>query len=305
MNTSLDDPLPAAERFIDAALTEHARLGPDEFDDELVHRILLATVNRNQKSHRDTKQVTRDWRMWMTGGAVAAALVGLILVALSTFKMDRNERQSDEFRFLVRSGTNQESKETSIDSPAPIREAEPYRVPLALVAPAAGGDIDPSRLWGNFELITAPDSSFELPPTDRSWIRQESFRITADRSHVSADRLTYEGNVLVEHPLFRIEASRVSVYVHGDSKPAGSQPLLAEQAKVTQLSPSRFVMAENLSFEPISGKITLTGVKVFQTAEGKLRSFPAGDQLVLDGERFTVESPPPIMKYASPAPVRP
>lgn len=304
MNTSLDDSVPAAERFIDAALTEHARLGPAEFDDELVHRILIATVNRSQTSIRDVKHSTRDWRMWMTGSAVAAALVGLILVALSTFKMDRSERRSDEFRFLVRSGTSPEIKERSIDSPAPIREAEPYRVPLALVGPAAGGDIDPSHLWGNFELITAPDSSFELPPTDRSWIRQESFRITADRSRVSADRLTYEGNVVVEHPLFRIEAREVTVHVPGTSGSGSSQPLLARGVKIIQQSPHRSAVSEKLSFDPVSGKLTLTEVESFETPEGKLRQFAPGDRLVLEGERFTVESPP-LMKYASPTPVAP
>jgi len=304
MSSPFDEPLPAAERLIDAALFEHARLGRDECDDELVHRILRATVNRNNTGVREATPPPREWQMWLTGSAIAAALVTLLLLVLSTLKMDRSERQSDEFRFLVAVAGNPESKEVSPDSPRPIREAEPYRVPLALVASLAGGGIDPSGLTGNFELITAPDSSLKLPPSDRGWVREENFRITADRSHVSAGGLTYEGNVVIEHPLFHIEARSVTIYVPGDSKSANSQPLLAWQVKVTQKSPSRLAVADNLSFDPVSGKLTLTEVESFETPEGLLRQFARGDRLVLEGGRFTVESPP-LMKYASPNPVAP
>lgn len=309
MNSSLEDTLPASERFIDAALSEHARLGRDDCDDELVHRILCATVNRNPMTRREpvksARQSAREWHRWMAGSGVAAALVGLILLVLSGLKMNRSERKSDQFRFLVGFAAESKSDDSPLTPPLTTREAQPYSIPLALVAPAGETAIDLSRLHGNFELISVPDTSFVLSNSDRSWVRQENLRITADLSHESADRLVYEGNVVVEHGLFRIEARRVSVPVPGMPNSGRSRELLANEVKVTQHSPRRFAAAKELGFDPISGTLSLTGVEKFQTPEGKLHQFSANDRLVLDGERFTVESPGPIMKYASPSLVVP
>ncbi len=305
MIPSFEDTLPASERFIDAALSEHARLGRDDHDDELVHRILCATVNRNPTTKRDPVESPREWRMWMAGTGVAAALVGLILLVMSGFKMNRSERRSDEFRFLVGFADESQRGDAPVNTPLPTRDAQAYSIPLALVAPAGETKIDPSRLEGNFELITVPDTSFVMPPSDRSWIRQENLRITADRSHNSADQLVYEGNVIVEHELFRIEARRVSVPAPGKTDSGYSRQLLANEVKVTQQSHLRFAAAEELGFDLISGTLTLTGVKMFQTPEGRLHQFAPNDRLVLDGERFTVESPALIMKYASPSLVVP
>ena len=49
----------------------------------------------------------------------------------------------------------------------------------------------------------------------------------------------------------------------------------------------------------VSGALVLTGVESLATDEGKLVRFAPGDQLVLNGEAFSVESPAPV-KYAAP-----
>lgn len=304
MNSPVEDNLPASERFIDAALSEHARLGCNGVDDELVHRILRETVNRSTGPTRVLITPPRDRRLWVKCGAVVAALVTLVLVALSSLEIGQKERSSDEFRFLVRYAADPELEDQPVDPAPPMREAERYLAPLDLVANATRLETAPEFLTRNIELVTSLDPSFELLPSDRRWVRQESFRITADRSRASGNRLIYEGRVVVEHLLFRIEADEVTLPAPGGSASGISHPLLARGVKVFQTSPARVAVAKDLSFDPVSGTLTLTGVHLFETSEGKLRQFATGDRLVLEGERFTVESPAE-MKYAAPPLVAP
>ena len=67
-NHTPDDHLPGCERFVDAALSEHARLGRDGRDDELIHRILLETVNRRPAVPQDIAARRLQWRPWLAAG---------------------------------------------------------------------------------------------------------------------------------------------------------------------------------------------------------------------------------------------
>src|SRR5690606_1718420 len=126
-----------------------------------------------------------------------------------------------------------------------------------------------------------------------------NFRITADESLASTDRRLYQGNVVVEHARYRIEAGQVSVPAPGRTRSTDATPLLASDVTVTQESPRRIARAKHLRFDPVSGALVLTGVESFTSDEGKLVRFSPADQLVLRGEAFAVESPAPV-RYAAP-----
>jgi hypothetical protein len=293
-----DDHLPGGERFVDAALSEHARLGRDGRDDELIHRILLETVNRRPAIPRDIALRQIQWRPWLAAGsAAAAALVALGFVTLSTPGPERQKRPSEELHFTVRYLENSPTVPQSVASAeAPQLAAKAYPGPVSLKSPALATDFSPALTLANYELITTLGPSIDsLPAADR----HENFRITADESLTSAERRLYFGKVVIEHSLYRIEASEVSVPVAGRTLAVDASPLLAGNVTVTQESPRRVAHAKSLRFDPISGSVVLSGVDSFETDGGKLGRFAPDDQLVLHGESFSVESARPV-KYASP-----
>jgi len=297
--SSPDDHLPAGERFVDAALSEHARLGRDARDAELIHRILLETVHRQPASVEAARVRKAGRHRWLTGTAAtltaAAALVILTAVALSIPGTGLRERASDELHFTVRLlETPVPTDKATVSAEAPQLAAARYAAPISFSAPpsppaSVASGADPVLASSGYELITTLGPSFETLPATGS--RQENFRITADESLASSDRRLYHGRVVVEHALYRIEASEVSVPVPGRAQTGGPSPLLARNVTVTQESPHRVAHAKSLRFDPLSGAIVLTGVESFETGGGKLARFAPGDQLVLNGEGFSVESP--------------
>lgn len=293
------EPLPAGERFVDAALSEHARLGKDGRDAELIHRVLLETVHR-QPNHLAAPR-TAAWgrSMWFVGAAAVAALFTLAFATLFVSRTDPRERPSEELHFTVRFLEPSPGEEaTPRDVPAPQVGGDLYSGAIPFHAPAPPSTFSASVASANYELITTMGPSFEFPPAPGS--RREDFRITADESLASSDRRLYQGHVVVEHALFRIEAGEVSVPAPGRTRSAGtSPPLFATDVTVTQEAPRRVARAKNLRFDPLTGALVLTGVESLATDEGRLVRFAPGDQLVLNGEGFSVESPVQV-KYVAP-----
>lgn len=254
-------PASAGERFVDAALSEHARLGRDGSDEELVLRILQETVHRRPASDRAIVRVSRDWRAAaVTLGAVAAVLA-LALVALSAFRVGApGERRTDELRFVVRT-----------DFSASPAKAGPLRVPSTEMGRVA------HRI--DFELAAGPALGKSV-----GGVRSETLRITADRGGASGEGYAYEGHVLVELEAFRIEAASVRLTAPGE------EPLLANRVRVTRSEPACVAEADQLSFDPVSGSLVLTGVSRVETDKGLLAHFAPSDRLVLSGGGFSVES---------------
>jgi len=297
-NSSPDDHLPGGERFVDAALSEHARLGRDGRDAELIHRILLETVHRRPAMPGEIASRPLQWHPWLAGSAAAAALVALALVTLSPPGTGRQARPSEELHFTVRYlETSAAAEKLAADTAAPQVTAKAYPGPVSLESPALATGSSPTLAPANYELITTLGPSFESLPAAAG--RRENFRITADESLASSERRLYQGRVVVEHALYRIEASEVSVPVPGRSLAGDASPLLASNVMVTQESPRRVAHAKNLHFDPISGSMVLSGIESFETDSGKLAQFAPGDQLILKGGSFSVESAPAV-KYASP-----
>lgn len=300
MNSELSStdytPASADERWIDAALSEHARLGNEGADEELILRILTETVHRPSRS--TALKHSRDRRSLVLAAVAVAAIITLALVSLSNFSVDAPSRRSDELRFVVRIAEPSGEAEARTQTPLPRVAAAPHTGPVELVSPSASvpgaiANVDTSHL----ELITEFGPTFANLP--RRTVRDESLRITADRGETTSDVVTYEGDVIVEHALFRIEASSVRVPVAGDASRDAGAPLQARKVRVVQPGIDCVAEAESLKFDPVAGTLVLTGVSRVETERGELARFAAGDQLVLSANGFSVETAP-IERYADP-----
>jgi lipopolysaccharide export system protein LptA len=290
-------PASADERWIDAALSEHARLGNDGADEELILRILTGTVHRPSRSTA-VARAHRDRRSLVIAAVSVAALVALTLVTLSNFSVDAPSRRSDELRFVVRIAEMPGQPAERAQSPLPRVAAKAHAGPVELLSPTpsvpgAIANLDPA----NLELVTEFGPTFASLP--RRTVRDESLRITADRGRTTSDAVTYEGDVIVEHALFRIEAASVRVPVAGDASSDAGAPLQARQVRVVQPGIDCVAEAETLKFDPVAGTLVLTGVSRVETERGELARFSPGDQLVLSGKGFSVETAP-VERYADP-----
>jgi hypothetical protein len=287
----------ADERWIDAALSEHARLGHGD-DEELVFRILQETVHRPARS-RPGKGSVREWRPFVVAAGSIAASVAVALVVLSRQSPAPSERRSDELRFVVRVTSPEARKADLRDTVQPRVAATRHTGTLELTAPASTAlPGAPVLASGHFEWVSEFGPSFS--PQPRTEAVGERLRITADRGESTGSGMVYEGDVLVEHDSFRIEAATVRLPVPG-SGDVGEAPLLAHRVRVVRPSSDCVAEAETLRFDPASGRLVLTGVTRVESERGELDQFAPGDRLVLSESGFTVETAP-VERHASPLP---
>lgn len=293
-------PVSADERWIDAALSEHARLGNEGADEELILRILQETVHRPARTAAAVRP--REWRTFAAASVAVAALVALLLVALSSFPVDTPLRRSDELRFVVRV-VEPATGATAAAAPSnPRVAAVPHAGPVEVTAPGVSSSSTltvPAN--ESLELVTEFGPTFASLP--RQTVRDETLRITADRGISADDAITYEGDVVVEHALFRIEAASVRVPAPGgtsrEAAPREAAPLQARGVRVVQPGIDCIAEADSLHFDPLSGQLVLTGVRRVETERGELARFAPGDQLVLTANGFSVETAP-VERYADP-----
>lgn len=302
MNTEPDpidySPVSADERWIDAALREHARLGRDGQDEELILRILRETVHRPTRSAAPVTAFRG--RLALAGLGAAAAVAALALVELSRQPVATDPRHSDELRFVVRIATPSPDPAPAAAATSPRPAASPPRGRLDIVAPDAPAQHSMDGTGaGDFELITEFGPTFASLP--RQTVRQESLRITADRGETTPEGVTYEGNVIVEHAQFRIEAESVQVPAPGGGAPDPAAPLQARGVRVVQPHLPCTAEARSLRFDPRDGTLVLSGVTRVETERGELARFAPGDRLVLSGTGFSVETAP-VERYADPVP---
>jgi lipopolysaccharide export system protein LptA len=287
----------ADERWIDAALSEHARLGHGD-DEELVFRILQETVHRPLRSPSRTATV-RHWRPFMVAAGSIAASVALALVLLPRQAPTPDERRSDELRFVVRMASPEAPPSNGKTPVQPRIAATRHTGPFELTAPAASVLPEaPALASGHFEWVSGFAPSFS--PQPRTEAVGERLRITADRGESTGSGMIYEGDVLVEHDAFRIEAATVRVSVPGEEETAEA-PLLAHRVRVVRPASGCVAEAETLRFDPASGRLVLTGVTRVESAKGQLDQFAPGDRLILSESGFSVETAP-VERYASPLP---
>jgi lipopolysaccharide export system protein LptA len=290
-----ETPASADERWIDAALREHARLGTEGSDEELILRILRATVDRPAAAAR---KHSRNRRGLIVAGAAVAASVALSVILLSNISVDTTSRRSDELRFVVHIAEPVEETPPLSPNPPPRLAAPRHAGAVEWIAPSepVPGGIA-KRDDGRFELVTEFGPTFASLP--RRTVRDESFRITADHSETTPEAVTYGGNVIVEHALFRVEASSVRVPAAGRAARGPTAPLQARQVRVIQPGIDCVAEAETLKFDPVAGTLVLTGVRRVETERGELDRFAKGDRLVLSPSGFSVETAP-LERHADP-----
>src|SRR5690606_33330847 len=149
---------------------------------ELIHRVLLETVHRGGSDRLDAPRTpAMSWRLRFAGAAAVAALIVLVIAALSIPGSGLRERPSEEFHFTVRFlEPSPAGKTTAPDAPAPRVAADRYAGALSLPSPDAPGACPGTPLSPDYELITSLGPSFAALPSPGS--RRENFRITADES---------------------------------------------------------------------------------------------------------------------------
>jgi hypothetical protein len=219
-------------------------------------------------------------------------------VVLSRQSPAPSERRSDELRFVVRVTSPEATKPDPRETAQPRVAATRHTGPLELTSPAStalpGAPVFAS---GHFEWVSEFGPSFS--PLPRTEAVGERLRITADRGESTGSGMVYEGDVLVEHDSFRIEAAAVRLPLTGAA--AGEAPLLAHRVRVVRPSSDCIAEAETLRFDPASGRLVLTGVTRVESERGELDQFAPGDRLVLSESGFTVETAP-VERHASPLP---
>lgn len=274
----------AEDRWIDALLTEHARLGRDGEDEELVYRILANTVQSPTQPSSVRARAAAPQRRWagVGLGAAIAALVSLLLVALMTLPVGKkNAPNSEELRFVVRI---LESEKSVAALPAKTIAGQPTTVPTVASVPVSRGIPALARI----ELYNPVHSAGDFAPSFRS----EDFRIRADHQQQRDADLVYEGKVLVEHKDFRIEADRVKLRAPGTPADSSQLPLLAENVRVVQAGTDCVAEADQLQYDPANASLLLTGITRMSTARGELARFDPTERVVLSRTGFFVQSGP-------------
>jgi len=315
-----DDP---DDPFVGAVLRERARLGVHERDEELVDRILTATVATATVERSPTSSVrpssatierSAARRSWIAATASAAALVALALLALESFTVDEPPRRAgNELHFVVRAPSETAATAAPAAGEAeerhpPFARARPYDGTVSVASPHPEGASSPVMSERSFPLLTSFDRSLDALP-DRP-PRHERFRIEADRTERVRGRLVYAGDVRVTHDRFSIEADEVTVPAPDADSDPGVPALVATGVTLIQETPSRTARAERLEFDPVAGAFLLTGVKRFDTAEGDLDGFEPETRLVITADSFAIRTDPTERwgasgAAASSAPIRP
>lgn len=304
MNSDLDfsdDFAPSSldERWMDAILSEHARLGQGD-DEELVFRI-LQDISKPEDAEDDVlvspivesaaKEGQRRKKMQLSVFWGAAAVVILLATALSTIQVGRKigDRHPEEIRFFVQMAPSEKTAlgDATVTPLVQVaRAADDTNVVELVVGPE---EARPAVLPVRTSPLIVPSVDFApsfatLPKTD---LRIEDFRITADRSSSSPAGLVYEGDVLVENGVFRISAASVQLPLPGSVQDRAT--LAARGVRVERLGLPCIVEAESLQFDPVIRQLILDGVSRAKTDQGELNSFSREDRIILTELGFAVE----------------
>ena len=300
-----------SEAFVDAALRESARLEGRERDDELVDRILTATIQQKTAGDLTGKRHAPDARMWWTGTAAVAAVLALLATLLAVIPFG-NDRDAEEVLLVVRYGepATPEVESTFENTPPPVIAPKPYDGLLDLVAPSDSLRTGTGFLAdANLELTTVFGQSISKFPSKAlggNSFRQDSFRIRADSTTEESGERTYAGNVRIEYENFVIEAEEVRIAVALQENISSSGPLLAVNVRIEQPTEGRMAIARHLSFDPRNGSFLLTGLQEFRSPDRVESTFPADQVLLLGKSSYRIQSATPgpetVRRYASPLP---
>ncbi len=277
------------ERFIDAALREHARNGLGT-DNELVHRILTETVYApSRRRNIERPRIDRE-TLWV-GSVAVAALIALAIVALSSLPFS-SSRKTDEFRLIVQDSSAGTIDDTFQPGVKPKRGVLPFEGRVDPITESI--QLDTIELSAGSVLPYIEPFSPSLESFPEKIERERHFSISADQIERTRNSIYYSGHVVVEHSEFRIESDRVEVIKDGSEGPR----IFADVARVEQIGANRLVSAESLTFDPVAVEMHLVGVSRFSDG-GEVQILNANDTLILKANAYAVESARTI-QYASP-----
>lgn len=298
--------LPGDERFVSAALEEHARLGSNRDDEALIKRILLETVNKESTTVAISAGSTSPWKSLIIGVTSAAAVLTLGAFFLQSFQLRDSKRSEQEVHFVVRILDDSSAKEqAAVAKESPAIAAQSSVKAIEPTFAKVDAIIRPIDMTGSYLLETRFGKSLSKFPAKAH--RHDSFLISAEEVVQEERETRFSGQVVIAHDTWKIEAANASVPNSGNVGGTPNEPspsLSAFNVVVTQENPNRIVRAEQLSFDAISGNIVLTGVHSLSAVEGDMTNFQASDRLTLTGNSYAIESLPPV-KYASPQLVKP
>lgn len=302
-----DAPLPSNERFVNAAIEEHARLGSSRNDDALINRILLETVDKGETTVAIASNNTRPWRSLLVGVSSAAAALVLGFFFLQSFQLRESKRQQEEVHFVVRilDETSTGAANNAVVEATPSVSGKPSGSPIEPTFAKVDAVVRPINSSASYFLETQFGKSFAQLPAKAH--RHNSFLISAEQVLRSASETNFEGHVIIAHDTWKIEAATASVPIAGivgRNSDETSPFLTAFNVVVTQKSPQRTVHAKELIFDAVTGNLILTGVQSISSAEGEMTRFQESDRLTLTENSYAIKSLPEV-KYASPPVVKP
>lgn len=307
-----DYPLRPSERFVDAALREQARLGAQGRDDEMIHRILNATVHR--PSHVAPRRRAEAPSLWdrrsvLVSAAAVAAIVTLGVWVLSS--LTYSKRTVQEYQFVVRRVADPVSEGSIQASPSAAQASLRSLAPggWSLHTPQSGAtplvDLSPAPAY---EMI----ASFGPTPLESSLetLKKGRLRIVADRQVETAAGIRYEGRVEIEDAEYRIEAQQATLPALGDIPDGIAAPgangldscLLATEVRVTQIATGRTASAARLRYDLLGGTLELSGLLAFVDQNAPTAPWQRGDSLRMTGSDYRIEARPVEATASFPSP---
>lgn len=297
-----DYPLRPSERFVDAALREHVRLGPQGQDEEMIHRILTATVHRKLTPvprRRAEAPSLWDRRSVMVSAAAAAAIVTLGVWLLSS--LSYSKRTVQEYQFVVRRVADPAAEGVVQGSSNPARVSARSLAPGGWTLHAPQSEAAPLA-----DLSSAPVyemiASYGPTPIESSLetLKKGRLRIVADRQVETAAGIRYEGRVEIEDAEYRIEAQQATLpdlrnLSEGMAATDGNgldSSLLATEVRVTQIATGRTASAARLRYDLLEGTMELSGLLAFVDQNAPSPVWQRGDSLRITGPDYRIEARP-------------
>lgn len=297
--------LPDDERFVNAALEEHARLGSSRSDNALIDRILLETVNKEAVTEVVAAGTTTPWKSLLIGVSSAAAVITLGFFFLQSYQLQDSGRQEKEVHFVVSILDESPEATATVAASAPSVAAQPNRGTIEPTFAKVDAVVRPISSGANYFLETQFGKSLSGLPAKA--LPHNSFLISATEMVQETNQTRFDGNVFIAHETWKIDAATASVPIAGKVEGNGDAPspsLTAFDVVVNQTNPRRTVHAKRLVFDAVTGNLILTGVESLTSAEGKMTKFQTSDRLTLTENSYAIESLP-TEKYASPPLVKP
>ncbi len=293
-----ESPLESArDQLVDALLREHARLdGAD--DNALIGAVLARTTEKPAaivpfpRAKAAPPTSPGDW--CRIAAAVALTVAGALFL-LSRGAVSQREpaapgNDQQVFRFVTaeedppmdRAGQTKRRLIVSAE-PVPLGEAllsleEHALFPIGIEF--AGVD------------LSAPDPTFErsilrLPASSKV---RSTFVLACNESKIEGRQVTYTGDVVLQHAKFVLRADSLSIR---EGNRTTLPVLAAENASLVHAGGAFETAADNISYDPGTGKLVATGVRSLVSHGAEQPMGQAGARVVFEEDGDIIEGPEP------------